>query len=205
MNKLIITFLFVTSLLSTDCYSLELTPLMGYRGGGEFIDDVTDKKHTIASSSTYGFIIADENYGNGKSLELYYSHQSSDLNSININLPSPTSNNNIPLTIDYLHLGGTTPIPNKSNIDTFVSGGLGFTYLSPDFTGLQSDLRASLSIGIGLKWPITNTIALRFETRGLATFFNNNSSIFCSGGCTIKVSGNFFMQAEAFAGLIFKF
>lgn len=205
MNKRIITFLFVTSLISTNSYSLELTPLVGYRGGGEFIDGVTNKKHIIASSGTYGFIIADKNYGKGKSFELYYSHQSSDLNSINVTLPSSNNNENIPLTIDYLHLGGTTPISNENKVKTFVSGGLGFTYLSPDFTGLQSDLRASMSIGIGLKWPITNNIALRLETRGLATFFNNNSSIFCSGGCTIKVSGNFFLQGEISAGLAFSF
>ena len=205
MNKLIITLFFITSLISTDCYSLELTPLIGYRGGGEFIDGVTDKKHIIISSRTYGFIIADENYGKGKSFELYYSHQTSDLNSINVTLPASSNNENIPLTIDYLHLGGTTPISNKDDIKSFVSGGLGFTYLSPDFTGLQSDLRASMSIGIGLKWPIKNNISLRIETRGLATFFNNNSSIFCSGGCTIRVSGNFFLQGEVFAGLIFKF
>ena len=198
--------LFLTTLLiSTNSYSLEITPLLGYRGGGEFIDEVTDKKHTIVSAGTYGFIISDEAYGDGKSLELYYSHQSSDLNSINVTIPTPAGSSNIPLTIDYLHFGGTAPISNINTIKTFISGGIGFTYLSPDFTGLQSDLRASLSIGIGLKWPVTDRIALRLETRGLATLFNNNSAIFCSGGCTIKVNGNFFMQGEVFAGLTFRF
>lgn len=199
------TLLFTTFFISANSFALEIIPLLGYRGGGNFIDETTNKRHTINSSATYGVIISDEEYGHGKSLDLYYSHQSSNLNSINVTIPNSTNNTNIPLSIDYLHLGGTTPISNKTNINTFVSGGLGFTYLSPDFTGLQSDLRLSLSIGIGLKWPITKTLALRIETRGLATFFNNNAAIFCDSGCTIKVNGSLFTQAEVFAGLAFKF
>ena len=144
-------------------------------------------------------------YEYGKTIEVYYSHQASDLNSISVSTPTPNGTADIPLTIDYLHIGGTAPISEQKELQTFVSGGLGFTYLSPDFSGAQSDLRASLSIGVGLKWPITERIALRLETRGLATMFNNNSAIFCSGGCTIAVNGNFFLQGEVFAGLAFKF
>lgn len=205
MKALNPTLLFAILLTSTNTHSLEITPLLGYRGGGEFVDESTDKKHTIDSSSTYGFIIADENYGRGKSLELYYSHQDSNLNSVNITVPGTTGGTNIPLSIDYLHIGGTAPISTTDKIHTFMSGGLGFTYLSPDYTGLQSDLRASLSVGIGLKLPINERIALRIETRALATLFDNNSAIFCSGGCTLSVNGNFFLQGEVFAGLAIKF
>jgi opacity protein-like surface antigen len=191
-------------LFSTSSYSVEIIPLLGYRGGGEFIDETTDKKHTLESSEIAGLILSFP-YEYGKTFEIYYSHQSTQLNSITISEPAPDNTVNIPLTIDYLHFGGTTPISNDESLKTFVSGGLGFTYLSPDFTGAQSDLRASFSIGIGLKWPITDSIALRLETRGLATLYNNNSAIFCSGGCAISVNGNLFLQGEVFAGLGFTF
>ena len=196
--------LFILLSISSNSYSVEITPILGYRGGGEFIDVTNDTKHTIVSSETYGLILSFP-YEYGKTIEVYYSHQASDLNSISVSTPTPTGTADIPLTIDYLHIGGTAPISEQKELQTFVSGGLGFTYLSPDFSGAQSDLRASLSIGVGLKWPITERIALRLETRGLATMFNNNSAIFCSGGCTIAVSGNFFLQGEVFAGLAFKF
>lgn len=198
-----ILFVFILT-FSQHSNAIEITPLLGYRGGGDFIDDTTAKKHTIVSSDIYGLIISFP-YEYGKTIEVYYSHQSSDLRSINITLPSPTSNTDIPLSIDYLHIGGTAPISTEQDLKTFVSGGLGFTYLSPDFSGLESDLRASLSIGIGLKYPLSNNISFRLEARGLATMFNNNSSIFCSGGCTIKVDGNFFLQGEVFAGLAITF
>lgn len=193
-----------TFLFSANGYSLEVTPLLGYRGGGEFNDNTTNTKHTIVGSKTYGFIIGGEPYDGGKILELYYSHQSSDLNSINV--ISATSNTaDVPLTVDYLHFGGTTPISTDGKLKTFMSGGLGFTYLSPDFTGFQSDLRASLSIGVGLKYPMTDNIAFRLETRALATLYNNNSAVFCNGGCSLTINGNFFLQGEVFAGLAIKF
>ena len=192
---------------STSSYSVEIIPLFGFRSGGEFIDEFTDKKHTLESSEIAGLILSFP-YEHGKTFEIYYSHQSTQLNSITISTsddPALNSSTNIPLTIDYLHFGGTAPIAADENFQTFVTGGLGFTYLSPDYTGAQSDLRASFSIGLGLRWPITDLIALRLETRGLATLYNNNSAIFCSGGCAISVNGNLFLQGEVFAGLGFKF
>ncbi|MBT8119731.1 MAG: outer membrane beta-barrel protein, partial [Gammaproteobacteria bacterium] len=136
---------------------------------------------------------------------VYYSHQSTNLNSITVSAPAPNNSVDIPITIDYLHFGGTAPISDDEKLKTFVSGGIGFTYMSPDYTGAQSDLRASLSIGVGLKWPMTERVSLRLETRGLATLYNNNSAIFCSGGCAIAVNGNMFLQGEVFAGIGFKF
>ena len=189
---------------STNIYSVEVIPLLGFRGGGEFIDTVDNTKHTLESSEIYGLILSWP-YERGKNFEVYYSHQSTQLNSISTTEPAPNNSVDIPLTIDYLHFGGTAPISDEDKLKTFVSGGLGFTYLSPDYTGAQSDLRASLSIGVGLKWPMTERISLRLETRGLATLYNNNSAIFCSGGCAISINGNMFLQGEVFAGLGFRF
>jgi hypothetical protein len=189
---------------SNNLYSVEVIPLLGFRGGGEFIDTVDDTMHTLESSDIYGLILSWP-YERGKNFEVYYSHQSTNLNSITISTPAPNNSADIPLTIDYLHFGGTAPISDEDKLKTFVSGGLGFSYLSPDYTGAQSDLRASLSIGIGLKWPMTDRISLRLETRGLATLYNNNSAIFCNGGCAIAINGNMFLQGEVFAGLGFRF
>ncbi len=203
--KIINTAVFLSLLFfSTSSYSVEMIPLFGFRGGGEFIDVQTNKKHILKSSDVYGLILSFP-YERGKNFEIYYSHQSAQLNSLTLATPAPTSVVNIPITIDYLHFGGSSPIFENKNLQTFVTGGIGFTYLTPDFPDSQSDLRASLSIGFGLKWPITKIISLRLETRGLATLYNNNSAIFCNGGCTIQVNGNFFMQGEVFAGLGFTF
>lgn len=189
---------------SSSSHSVEIIPLLGYRGGGDYVDDTTDQTHTLESTEVYGLILSWP-YERGKNFEIYYSHQSTQLNSITVSAPPPDDNTNIPLTIDYLHFGGTAPISDEEKLKTFVSGGLGFTYTSPDFTGAQSDLRASFSIGVGMKWPMTDKISLRLETRGLATLYDNNSAIFCSGGCAISVNGNLILQGEVFAGIGFRF
>lgn len=204
MKKLIKLSITLLSLCSINSHALEVTPLLGYRGGGEFVDTDLDKKHTIVSSDVYGLIVSWP-YDKGRDFEIYYSHQSSDLNSVNITLPSPNGTVDLPLTIDYLHIGGTAPISESDSYKSFVSGGFGFTYLSPDITGLQSDLRASLSIGVGAKWPISDRIAFRLETRGLATLYNSNSTLFCNGGCSLTVNGSVLFQAEVFAGVAIRF
>lgn len=197
-------FLISALFFSTNASAVEITPLVGHRNGGEFVDTDTNKKHNIESSEMYGLILSWP-IERGQNLEIYYSHQSSKLKSINVNLPTLSSTTDIPLTVDYLHIGGTAPITDTGPVLTFITGGLGFAYLSPDISGLQSDLRASFSIGLGLKYPFTRNIALRLETRGLATLFNSNSAIFCNGGCSLSVNGSLFWQAEVFAGVGFTF
>ncbi len=204
MKKLTAIFSITILLISTNSYSTEITPLLGFRGGGEFVDTDTGKKHTVEGAESYGFILSFP-YEYGKNIEIFYSHQSSELSAVNVNLPATTGDVNIDLTIDYLHIGGTTPIAEYNDLKTFVSGGIGFTYLSPDLTGLQSDLRASFSIGIGLKWPVTEKVSLRLETRGLATLFNSNTALFCNGGCALTTNGSLFIQAEVLAGLTIRF
>ena len=196
--------LFALLFFSTNLYSVEIIPLLGFRGGGEFIDTIDDTTQTLESSDIYGLILSWP-YERGKNFEVYYSHQSTNLNSITVSAPAPNNSVDIPITIDYLHFGGTAPISDEDKLKTFVTGGLGFTYMSPDYPDAQSDLRASLSIGVGLKWPMTEMISLRLETRGLATLYNNNSAVFCNGGCAISISGNMFLQGEVFAGLGFRF
>jgi hypothetical protein len=201
-HKSILLFTLVS--FSTSAFSVEIIPLLGMRGGGEFVDDNTDQKHTLDQSETYGLILS-FHPENTETYEIYYSHQSTELKSLTISGAAPSTNATLPLSIDYLHFGGTTTISDQTNLKTFVSGGLGLTYLSPDLVDTQSDLRASFSLGLGLKWPMTDRLSLRLETRGLATLFANNSAVFCNGGCELHVNGSFFLQAEVFAGLGFKF
>jgi opacity protein-like surface antigen len=204
--KLIKSSLLLTlSLVSFSVLSVEIIPLVGLRGGGEFIDDATNKAHTLNQSEAYGLIFSFDDKGKNK-YEIYYSHQSTELDSITTDVALiQNTDTTIPITIDYLHFGGTVPVSDDKNLQTFVSGGLGLTYLSPDFPDTQSDLRASFSIGFGLKWPVTDKVSLRLETRGLATLFNSNSAVFCNGGCRLQVNGGLLFQAEVFAGLGFKF
>lgn len=199
---------FATFLFTTNSNCLEITPMLGFRAGGEFTDTTSNSRHTIESSNSYSLIIGLP-YELKKDIEVFYSHHKSSLHSVDIASPSINTIVDLPVTITYLHLGGTAPISNTAydngKLKTFISGGLGFTYLKPNFTGLQSDLRASFSIGTGLKWAITQRIGLRLEVRGMATLFNSNTAIFCNGGCSLTINGSLLTQAEVLAGMAIKF
>ncbi|MDT8283516.1 MAG: hypothetical protein RQ982_12020 [Gammaproteobacteria bacterium] len=211
MKNICTLTIFFLLFISSISYSVELTPFYGFRNGGDFDDNANDDTDattkntaTIDNSAIYGLLLSFP-YERGKTIEVYYSHQSTDLSSVDVTTPVAITLESIPLTIDYLHIGGTAPITEEKNLLTFVSGGMGFTYMNPDFPDAQSELRPSFSLGVGLKWPITQSIALRLETRGLATLFNNNSALFCNGGCNLQVSGSGFVQIEVFAGIALKF
>ena len=107
IKKLIAPLLLIsTSVFSLQANAVELTPLYGYRAGGEFIDDLSGQKHTIRSSDIYGLIVGFP-YDYKRDFEIYYSHQSSELTSISVDTPAAGSSTTIPLTVDYLHFGGT--------------------------------------------------------------------------------------------------
>lgn len=108
------------------------------------------------------------------------------------------------LTIDYYHFGGTT-VYKSGRLRPFVSGGLGVTHLNPD-GNLSSETRFSLSLGGGIKVPLSHQVDLRFEGRGFGTVVNSNSSILCSnGGCSAGFAGSLYLQFEAFMGVSIAF
>ena len=80
-------FLISIIFFSTNVSAIEITPLVGHRNGGEFVDTDTDITHTIEGSDMYGLIIGwplDKSHD----MEIYYSHQSSKLKSVNVTLPT---------------------------------------------------------------------------------------------------------------------
>jgi len=84
-------------------------------------------------------------------------------------------------------------------------GGLGATFLDPKFQGTSSVVRPSMNVGLGYQWPLGPTAALRTELRGYITVINSSSSLFCSGGCVVTISGNTMTQFEGMVGLSFGF
>ncbi|MCK4834728.1 MAG: hypothetical protein KAT12_08110, partial [Gammaproteobacteria bacterium] len=62
------TIVLVLLSISTNLYSAEIIPLLGFRAGGEFIDQATNKKHVLESSESYGLILSFP-YERGKNIE----------------------------------------------------------------------------------------------------------------------------------------
>ncbi len=138
-----------------------------------------------------------------RQLQLFGSHQQTELEtSTGSGAGTPLR---VPLKLSTLQLGGTNFIDGRVGNGTYVVGGLGFTHLSPGLAGFESELRLSLSLGLGYQWPLSTGLSLRTELRGWGTLINSGGSFLCSGGCTVSIKGETLTQVEALLGLAWTF
>jgi opacity protein-like surface antigen len=111
------------------------------------------------------------------------------------------------VTVEYLHLGGTVLFPDAERIKPYIVGGLGVTRFTPSGGG-STDARFSMSLGLGLKWPLTRRISFRLEARGFVSVVDSDTASLCATGqnglaCNIHGSGHTFVQGEFLAGVVF--
>lgn len=175
----------------------EITPLFGYTWGGGFENSDNGNDLDLQGGESLGLILGWEDTSRiGAIYELFYMRQA---NSIEGDGSAFSGLPEMDIDIDYLHIGGTYGA-DEGRVLPFVSGGLGITHMSPEVG--DSEVRFSLSLGAGLKVPITDHINFRLEGRGFGTVFNGSSEIFCSGNqCVVSVSGDMFWQFSALAGV----
>lgn len=193
-----IYFSLFLALFSTTSTALDLTLLYGYQDGGWLNHIDTDSRLKLDQSSASGFILGRPLSAN-RDLELLYSQQQTVLKEGNIAVPPEDL---LTIDIQYLHLGGTVFLERYQGIEGFLSGGLGMTHFSPSLSGAPAETRPSMSLGVGARWMPVERVGLRLESRFYGTLFNSNTTLFCSGGCRLSVSGDLLTQYAIFAGVV---
>jgi hypothetical protein len=187
-------------LFSTFATAAEVSLLYGTQGGGELEHDDTGATLEMAEKPVRALVIGTP-LNDEQELELFYSRQQTRLRD-----SSAVSNETLSsLDVHYLHVGGTVPSDSLAGWQGFISGGLGVTHFTPLPSELDPETRASISVGLGARWMPTRRVGLRFETRLYGTLFNSNTSVFCSGGCVMTVSGDLLTQYAVFGGIVFRF
>ena len=184
----------VTQLTPAYAQDYEITPYIGWRTSRSLEDAETGETIDLKETDSLGIILSmkknlDTNY------DFLFSRQNTELKSSTVTES---------LRIDYYHLGGTI-FYDYDKLHPFVSGGLGATHISPANDAFSSETKFSLSVGGGLKFPLTQNVGLRLEARGYGTVVSSGGTIMCSGGCVAKFTGTLFMQFEALAGLSIAF
>jgi opacity protein-like surface antigen len=184
----------VTQLTPAYAQDYEITPYIGWRTSSSLEDAETGETIDLKETDSLGIILSmkknlDTNY------DFLFSRQNTELKSSTVTES---------LRIDYYHLGGTI-FYDYDKLHPFVSGGLGATHISPANDAFSSETKFSLSVGGGLKFPLTQNVGLRLEARGYGTVVSSGGTIMCSGGCVAKFTGTLFMQFEALAGLSIAF
>jgi opacity protein-like surface antigen len=182
----------------TGAVDYQVTPVSGYRISDSLQDEITGGNLELDETSASGFILSARR-DNVSWYDFLFNRQDTVLHD---SFNATTLN----VRIDYYHLGGTVYYRSKHNIIPFATGGLGLTHASVSDSSLDSESRASLSVGTGLKLPLTERIGLRLEIRMYGTLIDANGSILCANGaCTARLNGNFYAQFETSAGLSIAF
>ena len=196
----IILALVLIPAVSPAAQAVEVAPLTGHRYGGSFKDTNTLSRFELAEAGSFGLLL-DFDSEPDKQIEVFLSRQDTQLATAG----TFTGNPLFDLTIDYYHIGGLYMVPAGERVRPFVSGTLGLTRMAPKRADLTTENRLSLSLGGGAKIFLTKSLGLRFDVRAIYTALNADTSVFCSGGCTIKVRSNGFVQTEAGAALMMRF
>jgi opacity protein-like surface antigen len=182
--------------------AFEVTPFIGYRTGGKL--EVAGTGESLRLDDQQSFALAlNLRIDEGSQYELFYGRESTELD------PNPTVGP-VDIEVDYLHVGGTLVVNDKQRWTPYIVGGLGATRFRPEPSEARDSTKFSLSIGGGLRIPVSERFSIRLEARGFLTFVNTDSSFFCASGalggaCAVRADGNTFIQYEALAGAAFAF
>ena len=182
----------------------ELTPFIGYRFGGDF-DNINDPNSQlravdVGDSETYGLIF-DINMGENAQIELSWSGQSTELTAKQYNGPNVDLGSS---RLDYWQVGGNWVFGDSLDDGRgFLNFSLGATYINPE--DFSSETQFSIGFGGGAKFYFNDTVGVRVQGRLLSTYINSSTSWWCSYGCWTVSTGNYLLQAEIDAGLIFRF
>ena len=182
-------------------WGLEITPYVGYTIGGSFTDNATGANLDVQEGGSYGLVL-DLPDTPETQYELFYGLQRTKVTGGG----TFGGETLFDLDIHYLHLGGTYLFTGEK-VRPFLSGGLGATHFVPHGSGLDRKTYFSVSLGGGVKIPISGHVGLRFEGRGFMTILPDSTEIFCvsSGGaaCNVKVQGDVLGQVLLMAGITF--
>lgn len=181
--------------------NVEITPLIGYRFGGDFDLLIEPDKYQIdlKEKVSYGLLTA-WSYDRQRQGEFLISHYNTNFTASGNSLGA-----NSGLGVTYAHLGGNVPI-SEGPIPFFVTGGLGLTHFDPQNKQLSNETRFSVNIGLATKIELSERVSLRLDSRLYGTFFNSDSAIFCEmETCEIYMSSNIWLQSEVSAGISYRF
>ena len=196
-HHLLTAVILATQFTPAFAQNYEITPFVGWRTSSSLEEETTGASIDLKETSSFGIILSlkkdrDTNY------DFLFSRQDTELQS------TTSPGNTESLRLDYYQIGGTV-FYDYDKFIPFIAGGLGATHISPANDNFSSETKFSLSVGGGLKFPLSQNVGLRLEARGYGTVVDSGGSILCSGGCVAKFKGSLFMQLEASAGLSIAF
>jgi hypothetical protein len=183
---------------------MEFTPLAGYRVGGEFRAEAgVAGTNDLEDGGSFALDIG--LYRDATSFyEVFYNRRDAGLRTADEAL------RDVDIRVEYFHLGGTLLFPQARGYTGYVSLTAGLTRLDARSGGYDTERKPSASLGGGVRFPWTDALQATFGLRGYMTLVDSDRHLICISAdgqaeCLLRASGRTWWEAEAQAGLTFRF
>jgi len=176
---------------------VQVAPFAGYQFGGSVRSADSGQQYSFEGGLVWGGT-ASLALGRQWRVELLYSRQEGGLSSPGV------AGSSLDLTTERL-MAGIQEEKGHGRMRYFGSFMLGATRFTPALSGLGSDTRFAMSLGLGLKRFVSDHFGLRVEARAFYTLVESGGGIFCSGGCLFVFSGSGIWQGDLSGGLVLAF
>jgi hypothetical protein len=179
--------------------TVEVSPFVGYRLGGDFFERVTNQPVDLDGAPAIGGILNVAMH-DGLWFEGLYTHQAARVDVPGNPLAAPTRWR---ITVDHWLAGGLQEF-GQGRARPFLTGLLGLTRYGAEG---DNEIRFVIGAGGGAKLRPTRHVAGRVDGRVFATFADvDGRAIVCSPGfCLVAISTDVVWQAEFSAALVIAF
>jgi len=179
--------------------TVEVTPVAGYRFGGDFFEIVTGQRLDLDGAPSFG-VTVDVPLWDGLQFEGLFTHQHADV-LVPASHPRPAARWQI--SVDHWQGGGLQEF-GEARVRPFLTGTFGLTrYAAPG----DAEIRFTVGGGGGVKLFPSRHVGVRLDGRVFATFVDADASLgVCTPGpCFVRFHADIVWQADFTAGLVFRF
>ena len=179
---------------------IEITALVGYRGGGTLETDAGDL--VVEAAPQFGLIVGYD-LGEAGQIEGMFTTQTGQL----VNKPSEGGDDEplFDVGIEYWQLGYLYAFRPPGGLQPFISVSLGATRFDPSAQGRESSWNFSGSFGVGAKFFLSENLGLRAEGRLNSTSLPTDNYFCASEGGCYSVHSTYMNQASVSLGLFYAF
>ena len=181
--------------------TVEVTPLFGYRFGGDLFERVTRQPVDLDGTRTFGAVVNVKFRNEGLFAEALFTHQEARLTFPGgLFTPGPDWR----ITVDHWEGGGLQEFGHGRRARPFLTGLLGLTHYAAQN---DNEIRFSVGAGGGVKLMPASRVGVRLDGRLFATFADlDGRALACTPGfCIFAVDADIVWQAEFSAGLVVAF
>jgi len=183
--------------------TVEVTPFVGYRFGGDLFERVTLQPVDLDGAKTVGAVVNVKVRNDGVFVEGLFTHQEARLTSFGGPFAPPTDWR---ITVDHFQGGGLQEFGATRRVRPFLTGLLGLTHYA---AGTDSEIRFTTGAGGGVKLMPVRHVGVRLDGRLFATFADLDGRGFaCAPGvglCTVAFNADIVWQTEFTAALVVAF